>query len=193
MTWFVSCRTKRLRRVLTAVIAPFLGLFSLYFTALILGIIVSLLVGIDMGIGDSWYVPVTNTTNLSFIDTRDKGDLVCKYKNIPYVCDVTHLAQSGETVYGQVADSTYFVYDAETYDLRCFDSETEFDAYTSGANIELQSASSFYSSRVWQLAGVALILVAIFSIAVSLLLLFMLRYLLKLIFVNREQRLESSI
>lgn len=57
----------RPRRLFFATAAPFTGLFSLYFFYLTAAVIISGLKDTDIGIGDTWYIPLSRDSRLLFI------------------------------------------------------------------------------------------------------------------------------
>src|SRR5689334_17827280 len=73
ITYFVSAKQKRKRKLLLATLSPFVGLYIAYFFALFGSAAVSEYKKIDIGIGDSWYVPLSTQCRLSFIDLPENG------------------------------------------------------------------------------------------------------------------------
>src|SRR6202000_427075 len=97
ITYFASSRERRKRKVLLAIFTPFIGLFTLYFTALIGSIIVSEYKGIDMGIGDAWYAQVSTHCRIVMINLPEQGYIECDGKDV--TDEITEVKQIKGTIY----------------------------------------------------------------------------------------------
>ena len=129
LVWIVLTRIlakeeKRKRKILFAGLAPFIGLYSLYFLGLFGSIIVSEIKGVDIGIGDCWYVPVKDNCKLTFIDLPEQSYLDDNNKTI--IESIEFIQQTEKNVLGKTYDSIYFSYDLNTKDLKEFKNESDF-------------------------------------------------------------------
>jgi len=73
ITYFSGKKETRKRNIRTAVITPFAALYTLYICGLIGFGIVSSVKKVDIGIGDTRYVPLTANCQLLFIDLPNQA------------------------------------------------------------------------------------------------------------------------
>lgn len=106
ITYAVSNKEKRNRKLLLAAVLPFIGLYTIYFTALFGSVIVSETKKIDIGIGDAWYVPLSNNSQLLFIDLPEQAYIEGNGKTV--VSDVIEIQQTEHLILGKTSNSNYF-------------------------------------------------------------------------------------
>lgn len=119
LVYCTGSKQTRPRRLFFATAAPFTGLFSLYFFYLTAAVIISGLKDTDIGIGDTWYIPLSRDSRLLFIDLPEQAYI--EYKGQTIIDEVSHLDMTGDTVTGQTYDHTYFIYNATTGTLQVSD------------------------------------------------------------------------
>lgn len=97
-----SCfaKHKRKQKTLFAIITPFILLYTWYFVALIASAVVSDKKGVDIGIGDTWYVPITEDYILLFIDIPELASIE-KKKDGTILRSVSHIQHKGNYIYGE--------------------------------------------------------------------------------------------
>ena len=159
-TYFLSKKKKRKRKILLALFLPFIGLYSLYFCGLIGSIIISETKNIDIGIGDSWYVPLNENHQLIFIDLPEQAYIEKNGQTV--ISGVSKIEQTEKYILGTTYDDKYFSYNLKTNELNGFENEKELDKEPN-----LKKAIEFYSDKRNEIAGFSLIIVGILSLFIS--------------------------
>ncbi|MGC4128836.1 MAG: hypothetical protein QM564_04590 [Bergeyella sp.] len=167
IVYFVSKKERKKRKILLAFIAPFVGFYTLYICATIGSIVVSEAKNIDVGIGDAWYVPLENNSELLFIDIPEQASIRKNLTGESVISEISHIEQNGNRVFGKTYDNTYFSYDTKTDELKNFATEKELTASNSGKKIILKDAYDFYAEKRNEIAGVWLIVIGILSLIIS--------------------------
>lgn len=185
-TYLLSKKENRKRNIVIAVLSPFIVLYT-FVTSLLIGlIIVSENKGIDVGIGDCWYVPLSENSQLLFIDIPDAGYI--EYSEQPVISGVTQLQQINNIILGKTNNDTYFVYNTTTNNLNEFKTENELISKNSNIKPNLIDANTFYSNKRNDIAGNALLFATVSSLIISLAALFLtVIIIVKLIKVNIEK------
>lgn len=156
---YFAAKNKRNRKVLLAIISPFIALYTLYFTAVAGAIGVSEYKGIDVGIGDVWYVPLPNNYRLTFIDSPEQAYIECDGRTI--IADVSEIALDDDKIYVKTYDGEYRTLNTEY-------KETDDSRMEEASNkIAFKKASDFYTARRSMVAGTSLSIVGILSLLVS--------------------------
>lgn len=67
--------------------------------------------GVDPGICDTWYVPLDEELELSFIDVPDKGSIHERGKGVgvSLLSDITHIGQVTNYIYGYIGENDAFI------------------------------------------------------------------------------------
>ncbi|RYD57826.1 MAG: hypothetical protein EOP56_05995 [Sphingobacteriales bacterium] len=165
-TYLLSGKEKRRRKIFFSIISPFIGLYTFYFAAGIGSIIVSYVKDVDIGTGDLWYVPLTDKCQLTFIDVDEQAFI--EYNNVTVISNVSHLQQSGSKIYVETYEREYFLFNAQKNKLQEFLNENEFRNALLTDQVTLKEAPVFYSDRRSEVAGFALIIAGVVSLATSL-------------------------
>lgn len=173
ITYFVSDKEKRKRKIFTAAISPFIGLYSLYIFGFIGSIIVSESKNIDIGIGDTWYVPLENNCQLLFIDLPEQAYIEKDGQTI--LSEVSQIEENGKIILGKTNDKNYFSYNTDTNELKNFTSENELTFFNSNKKPKLVNATDYYSDKRNKIAGFWLIAVGIISLILSISILYLLQ------------------
>lgn len=173
ITYCSSKKKNRKRNIWTAIISPYIGLYTFYICGLIGSDIVSTIKNVDVGIGDAWYVPLPDNCQLLFIDIPDQAFIEKNGRIV--ISEVLQLQQIGNKILGKTRNNEYFFYNTTTNELKNF--TTENDLLIQNANIKpnLISAIEFYSDKKKDIAGVALNFVGLASIIVSLATIYLIR------------------
>ena len=175
ITFFISNQEKRKHKILIAALSPFIGLYTLYFAALFGSVVVSEIKNIDVGIGDTWYIPVGSNCQLMFVDLPEQAYL--NHEGQTVIADISHIQQIENMIFGNTYNGQFFSYNLKTNQLTQFASKKEFDIQNTGIKIELIKAIDFYTYKRNDIAGYSLIAVGIISLAISLTVLYSLRIL----------------
>jgi len=165
ITYFSGKKETRKRNIRTAVITPFAALYTLYICGLIGFGIVSWVKKVDIGIGDTRYIPLPDNCQLLFIDLPDQAYI--KKNGQPVISDVAQLQQNDNKISGKTARGKYFTYNTTTNKLKEYTSEKDFNAHNPDVTLSLSSAFDFYADTRQSIAGIAFIVVGIISIFVG--------------------------
>ena len=159
-TYFLRNKDKRKRKMLLALFLPFIGLYTLYFCVLISSILISETKNIDIGIGDSWYVPLDENHQLLFIDLPEQAYIEKNGQTV--ISGVSKIEQTDGFILGTTYDDKYFSYNLKTNELNEFKSEKEINKHPN-----LKRAIEFYSDKRNEIAGFSLIIAGILSLLIS--------------------------
>ena len=111
LTFHLSKKEKRKQKVFAAILSPFFGLYTLYFVGLLGSIVVSEIKNVDIGIGDSFYVPLIDNCELRFIDSPDYAYIENNGQQI--IHDISKIQQIDYQIFGKTKDDGYFSYDIQ--------------------------------------------------------------------------------
>ncbi|WP_435139279.1 hypothetical protein [Formosa sp. A9] len=166
LTYFLSNNKKKKRKIFIAVVAPFQILYSFFLTLLIGGLIISETKNIDIGIGDSWYVPLNDSCEIFMIDITDKAFLKCNEETL--LSNITELQLTNNKVYGKTNDSEYFSLNLNNNITQHYLNENDLKESENLTVLNLQRTEDFYNNRKWELTKfwiiIALILATFFSV-----------------------------
>ena len=165
LTRLLSKQEKRKRKILFAGLAPFIGLYTLYFLGLFGSIIVSEIKGFDLGIGDSWYVPLSDKCKLTFIDLPEQASL--NENSRVLVDNLNLIQQTKDKIICKTYDSIFFIYEIKTSSMTKYKNEIEFTKTNPTINLNLTNAWNFYIERKNEIAGSSFIVVGLISLFVS--------------------------
>lgn len=173
LTRLLSKKEKRKRKILFAGIAPFIGLYTLYFLGLVGSVIVSEIKGVDVGIGDYWYVPIKDNCKLSFIDLSEQSYLVDG--DITLIEGIDSIQQTRKGVLGKTYDNVYFSYNLTMKVFKKYESENDFLIANNNQQPRFKKTTDFYQDRRNEVAGKGFILVGIISMLTTIFGLWILR------------------
>lgn len=170
--YFISKKNKR-RRLLFTSLAPFVLLYTLYICALIGSIIVSQNKKVDIGIGDSWYVPLENGYQLLFIDLTEQAFIEKNSELI--ISEIEQIEENKNWILGKTYSNGYFCYNTKTNELKNFNNENELTVYNSNIKPQLKNVYDFYLNKRDNVAGNWFIVVGIFSLIISIAVVYLLK------------------
>ena len=162
VTYFISRKERRKRKTFFIIVSPFIGLYTMYFVALLGSIVLSGYKQIDIGIGDTWYVPLSNNCQLLFIDAPELGFI--EHDNQTVISEVLQIQQMGNEVYGKTNQGKYFSYNTTDNKLREFSNEIEFNNAVANDKLILKTAIDFYYKRRSDIAGISQIVIGLVSL-----------------------------
>lgn len=171
ITYFLSKRETRKKNILTAILSPFIGLNALFICGLLGTGIVSSIKHVDIGIGDTWYVPLQNDCQLLFIDIPDQAYIEKNGQTI--ISEVKQLQQIDNYIFGVTTNNKYFSYNTFTNELKEYTAEN--DLIIQNSSIKLINAIDFYADKREDIVGLSLIPVFVFSLLVSATAIYLLR------------------
>jgi hypothetical protein len=166
LTYFISGKDKRKRKILLACIAPFAMLYTFYIVGIIGLSIVSGNKKVDIGIGDAWYIPLKNNYEMLFIDIPEKAD-INNGNGRMLVSGVTKIEEYGNQIFGKTFDDRYFLIDTKKDEVKTFDTEKQLVVLHSAMKLNLVDATEFYSERKDDIMGYWPFLIGVLSLMVS--------------------------
>jgi len=170
-TALFSKKERRKRKILLAVVYPFVGLFSIYFTAGVGAVVVSEIKNIDIGTGDAWYVPLTRHCQLTFIDVPDTAYVDSNSATL--ISGISEVGRRNNKFYFKTAGGEMFSLDSASEKVDKIDS-IKAAAMTSNG-VVFKKAIDFYTDRRWEIAGGWLIAIGTIALLVSAMSLFITR------------------
>ena len=169
-TYFMSNKNKKRRKIFLAIITPFQALYTFYIIALIGAIIISETKNVDIGIGDSWYVPISNSCRILMIDLPEQAYLECDGSTI--FSEVSHIQLQDNKVYGKILNDDFFSLNMTDRASKRYASESELKMKEKIAQLKLEETEKFYHQRKWEITGTSTILVLIISSLLTILTVF---------------------
>lgn len=165
VVYFFSKKKKK-RKILLAFIAPFIGFYTLYICAIIGSGIVSEVKKVDIGIGDSWYVPLGNNHQLLFIDSLEQA-FITKENGETIISEILLIEKNGNQIFGETYNRKYFSYNTKTNELKQFDDENNLVVLNSNNIPKLIKVGDFYTEKRTEIAGFWLMVVGVLSLIIS--------------------------
>jgi hypothetical protein len=135
---------RRKRKMLLTFLTPIVGIASYVGSSVVAMIIISELLNIDLGFGDSWKAPLPNGYQLVSIDMPDNGS-ICKDADYRAegVSGVKQIEVIGDSVIGQ-ADNKYFLLDTKDGKVAYYSSVLELQKRVGKTRIALISNDDYY-------------------------------------------------
>lgn len=173
-TIFIFSKQKKTRKAIFLFTAPFVGFYTLYICGFFCSSIVAEYKKIDMGIGDCWYVPIKNNRQLLFIDVPNLAH-IAKEDRMLLISEVSKIQESHNLLYGETFNNKFFTYNTLTDEVKNFNNEKELLRSISVKKLNLVEVDNFYSTRYNELAGSWFIVVGVFSIIISIAVVYVLK------------------
>ena len=158
---------QRKRRMFLAVSLPFHFFFTLYILAFAGTFIVSEIKDVDMGIGDSYYVPVNETCSIQMIDVIENAYLDCSDEAI--ISGISHIFPTESKIYGETTNGKFFCYVLNNAELKKYSSFSKLTAKEKTPDIELIEIEDYYYQRRNEVAGTVTIVVGILALTLTIL------------------------
>lgn len=149
----IGRKKTREKRVKNTVLSSFVGIVTFALCSCPLYLILTSFTNTDIGIGDSFYVPLENSYSISFVDSPYVGIIERNGESV--ILWVTRINLNKDIVTGE-ADGKYFILDTSTHKL-IKDSKNVDEA-------QLFDASSFYHHRYWQVNRLGILLICLFGL-----------------------------
>ena len=173
ITKLFSKEEKRKKRILLAGLAPYVGLFSFYLFGFLGSTIVSEIKDVDIGYGDTWYVPIKDNCKLIFIDLPEQAYLDDDEKTL--IENVAYIQQTENKIVGKTYESIYFTYNIQSKDFQKYKNELDLFKANNSEKLNLKKAMDFYIDRRKKIVGAYFDIVGIISFLISVLILWILR------------------
>ena len=141
---FLAKGRKR-RKMLLTFLTPIVGIAGYVGSSVIAMIVISGLLSVDIGFGDSWKAPLPNGYQLVSIDMPDNGSI---YKDTDYSAEgvidgVKRIEVSGDSVLG-LSGKKYFLLDTKVGKVSYFPSVLELQKRVGKPRIALISNDDYY-------------------------------------------------
>ena len=140
---FLSKKTRK-RKMLLTFLTPIVGIVSYVGSSVIAMILISELLNVDIGFGDSWKAPLPNGYQLISVDVPDNGSI---YKDddhrIEDIDGVRQLEVIGDSVIG-LSNNKYFLLDTKIHKVTYYPSVLELQKRVGKPNIALMSNDDYY-------------------------------------------------
>lgn len=173
LTYSLSNKEKKKQKVFAAILSPFFGLYTFYFVGLFGSIAISEIKNIDIGIGDSFYVPLVDNCELRFIDSPEYAYIDNNGQQI--IQNISRINQIDYQIFGKTKNGEYFSYDAKKNELKIFQNENELTVKNSSRKIELIEINDFYSDKRNEVTRFLFIIVGLISLAASVTIIYMVK------------------
>ncbi len=166
VTFFTTkSKEKRKRRIFLAAFLPFQFFFTVYILGIVGSIMVSEIKDVDIGIGDSFYVPINETCEIQMIDIIDNAYLECNDQTV--ISRVSSILLTEKKIFGETEDGKFFCYELNNSELREYSDFIELTSKENSPNLELIEIPEYYNKRRNEVAGTATIIVGITALVLT--------------------------
>ena len=143
----------------------FIGIYTA--SSLVCMIIIAIILGSDIGIGDSWVVPLKSGYELTSVDTPEYANI--NRRNDPLkenlIDEITHIQVVGDSVIGKEADGNYFIFNLKNGDKEDNLSYQNLTIKMKSRPITLVNNNTYY----WEQRKVPYIIAGIFCLLITIL------------------------
>lgn len=174
LTYFICDKEKKKQKVFAAILSPFFGVYTFYFVGLFGSIVISEIKNVDIGIGDSFYVPLIDNYELRFNDTPEYAYI--ENNGLQIIHGISKIQQIDYQIFGKINNDEFFSYDIKRKELKEFKSEIGLSD-SSNKKLELIEIREFYAERKREVIGVSLTIVGVISLIASVIVIYMLKIL----------------
>ena len=140
---FLSKKARK-RKMLLTFLTPIVGIAGYVGSSVIAMIVISGLLSVDIGFGDSWKAPLPNGYQLISVDMPDNGSI---YKDDDHSTEgidgVRQIEVIGDTVIG-LSSNKYFLLDTKIHKVTYYPSVLELQKRVGKLNIALMSNDDYY-------------------------------------------------
>ena len=130
-------------------------------------IIIAIILGSDIGIGDSWCIPLKNGYELISVDTPEYANI--NSRNDPlkenFINEITHIQVVGDSAIGKGADGKYFIFNLQNGDKEDNLSYQNLTIKMKSRSITLVNNNTYY----WEQRKVPYIIAGIFCLLITIL------------------------
>lgn len=162
-------KSRRKRKMLLTFLTPMAGIASYVGSSIIAMIIISELLNVDLGFGDSWKAPLPNGYQLESIDMPENGSI---YKDDDFLVKgidgVQQIEVIGDSVIG-LAGNQYFLLDTKDGKVAYYPSVLELQKKVGKPKIALISNDDYYwavREKAYIIGGIICLLFTLFVLFV---------------------------
>lgn len=164
---YFLCKRQRKRKMVLSFLTPgiFIGIYAV--SSFVCMIIIAIILGSDIGIGDSWSIPLKNGYELTSVDTPEYANI--DSRNDPLkenlIDGITHIQVVGDSVIGKEADGNYFIFNLKNGDKEDNLSYQNLTIKMKSRPITLVNNNTYY----WEQRKVPYIIAGIFCLLITIL------------------------
>lgn len=165
ITYFVSNKNKKKIKVLTAIFTPFIIIYTFLIFSIIGTIIISETKNIDLGMGDTWCVPLNENLEILMIDSTERAFLKSEEKVL--IENITQIQQINEKIYGKNSENKFFSFNLSNNKYKNYFTQEELIKQEKIIDINLIEIFEFYQNKKWEVSGIETIILQILSLIIS--------------------------
>lgn len=141
----------------------FIGIYTA--SSFVCMIIIAIILGSDIGIGDGWAMPLKNGYELTSVDTPEYANINRRYDPESLIDGITHIQVVGDSVIGKEADGNYFIFNLQNGDKEDNLSYQNLTIKMKSRPITLVNNNTYY----WEQREVPYIIAGIFCLLITIL------------------------
>ena len=167
ITYFVSNKVKKKRKLFLSVFIPFHILFSFYFFGFIGSVLVSEIKKVDIGIGDSWYAPIDDSYQILMIDLTNEAYIEFKGESI--LSEVSEIQQINNYLFCKTQNEKLYSLNLINDKITKYENQEDFNKENDLNEVNFIKVEDFYEKRKQEVSGLEMKIVGILSIIISVL------------------------
>ena len=164
---YFLCKKQRKKKMVLSFLTPgiFIGIYTA--SSFVCMIIIAIILGSDIGIGDSWVVPLKNGYELTSVDTPEYANINRRNDLLKenLIEGITHTQVVGDSVIGKRADGNYFIFNLQNGDKEDNLSYQNLTIKMKSRPITLVNNNTYY----WEQRKVPYIIAGIFCLLITIL------------------------
>ena len=162
---YFLCKRQRKRKMVLSFLTPgiFIGIYAV--SSFVCMIIIAIILGSDIGIGDSWSIPLKNGYELTSVDTPEYANINRRNDPECLIDGITHIQVVGDSVIGKEADGNYFIFNLKNGDKEDNLSYQNLTIKMKSRPITLVDNDTYY----WEQRKVPYIIAGIFCLLITIL------------------------
>ena len=162
---YFLCKRQRKRKMVLSFLTPgiFIGIYTA--SSFVCMIIIAIILGSDIGIGDSWSIPLKNGYELTSVDTPEYANINRRNDPECLIDGITHIQVVGDSVIGKEADGNYFIFNLKNGDKEDNLSYQNLTIKMKSRPITLVDNDTYY----WEQRKVPYIIAGIFCLLITIL------------------------
>ena len=164
---YFLCKRQRKRKMVLSFLTPgiFIGIYAA--SSFVCMLIIAIILGSDIGIGDSWSIPLKNGYELTSVDTPEYANINRRNDLLKenLIDEITHIQVVGDSVIGKRADGNYFIFNLQNGDKEDNLSYQNLTIKMKSRSITLVNNNTYY----WEQRKVPYIIAGIFCLLITIL------------------------
>ena len=162
---YFLCKKQRKKKMVLSFLTPgiFIGIYTA--SSFVCMIIIAIILGSDIGIGDGWAMPLKNGYELTSVDTPEYANINRRYDPECLIDGITHIQVVGDSVIGKEANGNYFIFNLQNGDKEDNLNYQNFTTKMKSRSITLVNNNTYY----WEQRKVPYIIAGIFCLLITIL------------------------